>query len=109
GGGNIRRLTFEGSYNTSPAWSPKGNRIAYEGLVDGRFQIFTIGVDGLHNGPLTTGGAEHKYPSWSPDGRFIAFTTREGGTAKIGIINANGTNRRIITDGSYPAWSPILP
>ena len=27
-GSGVRRLTFEGSYNTNPAWSPKGDRIA---------------------------------------------------------------------------------
>ena len=34
-----RRVTFEGNYNTSPAWSPKGDRIAYARRVGGRFQI----------------------------------------------------------------------
>jgi len=30
-GSNIRRLTYEGGYNSKPSWSPKGDRIAFCG------------------------------------------------------------------------------
>ncbi|MDD5168692.1 MAG: Tol-Pal system beta propeller repeat protein TolB, partial [Syntrophales bacterium] len=107
-GNNIRRLTYDGNYNTSPSWSSKANRIAYEGTVGGSFQIFTINADGTNAVQLTSAGGEHKYPSWSPDGRYIAFTLTTRGSQKIGIMNANGTNIRILSDGSNPAWSPVL-
>jgi TolB protein len=101
-------LTYEGSYNTSPSWSPKGNRIAYESTVSGVFQIFTISADGGAPQQLTSQGREHKHPSWSPDGRYLAITVKSGGIDRIAVINANGTNIRVLSEGSNPAWSQYL-
>jgi len=107
-GRNVRRLTYEGNYNTSPSWSPKGTRIAYESTVGGNFQIFTISAEGGTPQQLTSQGGEHKHPSWSPDGRYLAMTVKSGGVNKVAVMNANGTNLRILCEGSNPAWSPFL-
>jgi TolB protein len=107
-GKNVKRLTHEGSYNTSPSWSPKGDRIAYESTVGGVFQIFTISPDGGAPQMITTQGREHKHPSWSPDGRYLAITAKSGGIDRIAVINANGTNLRVLCEGSNPAWSQYL-
>jgi Tol biopolymer transport system component len=49
-------------------------------------------------------------PSWSPDDRQIAFmlnpSNPAGARAGIWLMDADGTNRRWITDGFYPRWSP---
>ena len=45
-GSDQRRLTFQGSYNTAPAWSPDGRWIAYETQVGGQFDIWLIDPGG---------------------------------------------------------------
>jgi TolB protein len=112
-GGKVRRLTYEGNYNTSPCWSPGGERIAYEGATNGCFQIFTIDKDGNNLLQLTFENGGCEYPSWSPDGRYLAFSAKGNDNGKICIINSNGLNLRVLYKRSgleaiYPSWSPRL-
>ena len=41
-GSDSKRLTFDGKYNTSPAWSPDGQWIAYETRIGSQFDIWLI-------------------------------------------------------------------
>lgn len=41
-GSDVKRITYEGAYNSSPVWSPRGDDLAYEGQVGNRYQIFVI-------------------------------------------------------------------
>jgi TolB protein len=49
-GSNQRRLTFQGEYNQTPEWSPKGDKILFtardERLI---FDIFTVEVATGHD------------------------------------------------------------
>ena len=111
--GATRRLTYEGKYNTSPAWSaPRGDRIAYVRMEDNRFDIFSIAPDGSDIQQLTYNQRDNEHPSWSADGRMIAFASnREGGTA-IYVMTANGGHVKRITrmrgKQTSPSWSGRL-
>ena len=111
GSGQKRRITFSGTYNTSPAWSPQGDWIAYNGMVGGRHNIFIIRPDGGGVRQLTHGEGDNESPTWSPDGRMIAFSsTRQGGSA-IWVLQTNGTGIRRVTKGGgqeLPDWSPRM-
>jgi len=107
-GGNPQRLTHAGSYNVTPAWSPKGDKIVYA-RSGGGFQIYSINPDGSGDTQLTTVG-NNENPSWSPDGRFITFhSTRDGGDG-IYVMRADGSGQIRVSTGkgstSQPAWSP---
>jgi len=40
-------MTFQGNYNQEPAWSPKGDLIAFSGRDEHRvFDLYTVAVDG---------------------------------------------------------------
>lgn len=116
-GESARRLTFEGKYNASPAWSPRGDRIAFACQNDrGRFDVCVIAPDGTGLTRLT-GQGNNDAPSWSPDGRFIVFQSNREGPDRLYVMNANGTGqRRLVSpdgaatgDDTAPAWSPRPP
>ncbi len=107
--GGIRRLTYEGRYNTSPSWSSL-NRIAFTGMAEGRFDIYTINEDGTGLQNLTQGLGNNEDPCWSQDGRYIAFSSNREGRYHIYLMTAAGRNQRRVTfqpgEQSSPSWSP---
>jgi Tol biopolymer transport system component len=93
-----------------PAWSPKGEKIAFASMDNG--EIYAMNSDGSGRTRLTDiPGADHWPPTWSPDGRRIAFTS-EGtkGNPEIYVMNSDGSGLTKLTDDpaddSFPAWRP---
>lgn len=75
--GDLRPFTFGEVSDTSPRWSPDGDRLAFLRTVDSRTQIWTIPVDGGEARQLTDlpeGGISQL--AWSPDGGRLAFAFR---------------------------------
>jgi TolB protein len=109
-GTNVRRLTFEGSYNTAAAWSPKGSWIVYV-CRDERSQLklCLISPDGRQWRRLTSGEGNDESPSWSADGRHVAFSSTRQGKRHIYMINTDGTDlERLTANETFnddPAWS----
>ena len=111
--GNVRRLTFNGGYNTAPAWSPDGKWIAYESRVGGGFDLWLIDPEGTTNLPLVENPRNDVSATWSPDGRKIAFSSDRRGRPSIYVVDApTGANLRQLThEGSSntsPAWGPYV-
>ncbi len=94
-----RRLT-EGGDNVEPAWSPRGDVIAFShGLYPAEAEIHLIRTDGSGERRLTQG----RSPAWSPDGRKLAFVGENG---SIHLIDLDDGTERELARGSSPAWSP---
>ena len=105
--GRVDRLTYDGKYNTSPSWSVL-NRIAFAGMSNGHFDIFSIAPDGSRLKQITSNAGNNEDPCWSPDGRYIAFSSNRTGEYHIYIMNATGQTQRQITlekgQQTSPSW-----
>jgi Tol biopolymer transport system component len=112
-GSDLVRLTSNPDTDSGPAWSPDGNRIAFESYRVGsrNTNVWTMNADGSGQLPLTTFSGGATQAAWSPDGTRIAFSAGGAGPGTaIFLMNADGSNARQITDSSNgdmdPAWSP---
>ena len=71
-GSNPRRISFgDGSYS-QPAWSPRGDYIAFTKRGRGGFAIGIMRPDGSGERILTE-GFHNESPSWAPNGQYIMF------------------------------------
>ena len=102
----------------SPAWSPDGGKIAFDGGQRYRLDrtrphgIFVMNADGSERRRLTQRG---EGPAWSPDGKMIAFDRPVATGEELIVMTADGSRRRrlmrteggVLTQGFLPfAWSP---
>lgn len=75
-GKNKRRLTWTGSTNGDPVWSPDGTRIAFVSTRDGDHPhaICILGFDGGEARILSRHMATPSGLAWSPSGKTIAYS-----------------------------------
>jgi TolB protein len=111
-GSNQRRITFGGGRYATPEWSPRGDLIAYTRIA-GDFRVGTMRPDGTGE-RLLTDSWQDEAPTWAPNGRVIQFfrTEKNSGKTSIWQVDLTGRNERKLptkTDGSDPAWGPVLP
>ncbi|MDR9414864.1 MAG: peptidase MA family metallohydrolase [Gracilimonas sp.] len=86
-----------GSYNTSPAISPQGDKIAFITNQRGFFDIVVISaIDGSKLKTLIRGEDNPEFEelnilnpnlTWSPDGTQVALSTKSKGRDDIAVIN----------------------
>ena len=103
------RLTNDSAYDSFPAWSPDGSRIAFGAdRGEGRPNIYVMSADGVGQTGLTTDPAQDGVPAWSPDGSKIAFLSNRDGNWDIYVMNADGTGQTRLTTnlaGEFrPTW-----
>ncbi|MCB0346953.1 MAG: PD40 domain-containing protein, partial [Bdellovibrionales bacterium] len=111
-GGNAQRISFtKSNYCTSPAWSPKGDKIAFVCRQSGN-QLFVSAPDGRQSVQVTFSG-NNEDPSWSPDGRYLVYSSSNANGAPRNILMrmlAGGSPMQITfakSEDSQPAWSPM--
>jgi TolB protein len=98
--GTPKRLTYSGTYNTSPVLSPKGDLIAFVAKFEGAFEICTMNLDGSNQRVLTVGGINDS-PQFSPCGRYIIYSSNKGGKYNVYLMLSNGESKKMLqfTDG----------
>ncbi len=97
---HIKERTY---YNSSPAISPDGKKMAYISAPGGVFGVFVKNIDEKGEGEkLVSSSRAQDFEdlnmltpgiSWSPDGKKLAISAKSGGEDAVFIINAN--------DGDY--------
>ena len=106
---NTARLTDTNAIDTSPSYSPDGNRIVFTSDRGGRAQIYVMNADGSNQQRISFGDGIYSTPVWSPRGDLIAFTKQSGGEFQIGVMRTDGSGERILSAGFLqegPTWSP---
>jgi TolB protein len=93
-GGAARQVSFNGSYNTTPTWSPKAGKhiIAYTTRDGGTYDIITLDLDTKTPTRITQNEGSNEEPAFSPNGRAIAFARAGQG---VFITNADGTGKAV--------------
>jgi TolB protein len=108
-GGGVKRVTFQGNYNQTPDWSPRGDLIAFTARDErNAFDLFTVNVETGKINRLTQDQGNNEEPSFSPNGRLILFTSNRGGGSNLWVMTANGETQNALPadKGAYqtPAW-----
>jgi Tol biopolymer transport system component len=107
-------------YNTSPAISPSGDRIAFISNRDDYFSVYVMSaIDGSGIRKLVEGNNTNDFEelhlltpglSWSPDGRFLALSSKAGANDAISIIDVETGDYQVLPvtkDGIFSVqWSP---
>jgi TolB protein len=109
-GGQGTRIS-PGGTSTDPAWSPKGDKIAF---VYRERDICLVNPDGSGLIQITGGQGQNFHPSFSPDGRMIVFSSNRAGRHQLYVMSANGDRQQVLMpefQGSMtlPTWSPTMP
>ena len=117
-GKDVKRISFGNGRYATPVWAPKGELIAFTKMYKNKFYIGVMSPDGsgerlLAEGYLVEG------PTWAPNGRVLMYFKQDkpvddGKSSNVNLYKIDITGfreTRIITpsDGSDPAWSPLLP
>jgi len=111
-GGTAKQITDWKLEASLPAWSPKGDIIAFEAFAGGRYHIWTIRPDGTELTQRTFGHGDDREPAWSPDGTQLAFASDRAAEGsfdiwQLGLADSRVVRRTTARSEEYePSWSP---
>jgi TolB protein len=108
GGGQARQVSFNGTYNTTPTWSPQAGKriIAYTTRDGGVYDIVTLDLETKAMTRITQGEGSNEEPAFAPNGRAIAFARAGQG---VFITSADGKGKAVkVWSGSATGvdWGP---
>ncbi len=106
GFGTVKRLTYNGNYNSSPAISPDNKKIAYISIEHGMDYLRVMNIDGSDDKAIMA-GFNIDSPSWAYDSRFVAVTAEIDGKKGIYIVNTLNNHYSVATsdDNMYNGLS----
>jgi eukaryotic-like serine/threonine-protein kinase len=97
-GSEIRQITNDPEKDRGPSWSLDGKRIYFYSQRPGRYEVWSIGVDGSGLRQIShTTGQSYWWPRMMPDGRTLC------------VINASGTYLMPLNPDSTATRAEPLP
>jgi eukaryotic-like serine/threonine-protein kinase len=104
-----QRLTLDEGCEEYPRFTPEGDRVVYDGLIDGDSELLSIALDGSDRRRLTHTPGWDYAPAISPDGTRIAYVHEDGAGRTLRVIGAAGDRAGPTHDlgqiTGYPAWT----
>jgi Tol biopolymer transport system component len=86
-GSTPTRLTFAGTHDRDPVWSPDGRRVAFSSSRSGSYALFIKPATGSRREALAIRTDDDLWAEdWSPDGRFIAIRRGRATTSTDVIV-----------------------
>ena len=117
GSKKVTRISKDGGYNTSPAWSPDSSMVAFTSQRSGsKSAIYRVRIDDNLGTPtrVSPENLSSESPTWSPDGSMVAFQGWQKGGWKIFYVLSTGGPAERLTNSSQwmietgPSWSSRL-
>jgi len=111
-GGGASRVSWQGSYNTTPAWSPRSDesKLAWTMQSEGgNFDIAVYDFKTKSTLKLTQGQGSNEEPTWAPNGRALAFTSSRKSGSGVYVQAADGKSEAILVykgTAYTPDWGP---
>lgn len=108
--GEIRaRLTHHPAIDTSPKWSPTGDRLVFVSDRTGTPQIYLMNADGSDLQRITHFGSYNTSPAWHPFADYIAYIGQSG-AYQVYLLDLKTHETTMLTSSSGdhedPVWSP---
>jgi tricorn protease len=123
-GKNVRRLTSDVGVESSPAFSPDGNWIAFSAQYEGNTDVYVVGAEGGVPRRLTWHPGNDVAVAFTPDSRAVLFTSpRNVYTARytqLFTVPVEGGGEELLPiphsdravyspDGKRIAYNPLSP
>jgi hypothetical protein len=107
-GGDVRRLTFEGTYNVSPHFSPDGKSFTFIQRNGSRFNVAVQDM-ATRQVQVLTDGALDESPSFAPNGRMILYATEVRGRGILSAVSSDGRVKQRLTADAGDVREPACP
>lgn len=111
--GQTRRLTHDGTLNSSPVWSPDGERIVFRSYRDRSPRLYIMNADGSGQRRLTDSDDEEVAPAFSPDGNSVVYVAvKNPKSTQIKVVDLRTGKTRLlgsdppVATETGPVWSP---
>lgn len=105
------QLSSSNSDCRQPNWSPAGDKILYQKLEKGQWDIWIMDIDGTNQIKVTSGAGDKTDASFTQDGQYIVFSTdfelEYANIYKIPITG--GTAQRLSHYGGYDGAPSVSP
>ncbi len=103
----------------NPTWSPDGKSLVFNGLVDGRPNLYKLNLETRELTWLTNDRYSYIHASYSPDGRYLVFATDRPQTSQardgtnmlknLGLMDLQDPQRGVAVFDVFPGADNVNP